>query len=285
MSDEEVKPLTKQQKYRERVRILMEKHGHKLSIAPSLLDPEDRAALGGGLKCFKMVWERDEDGNKLNTQKRCGNPAKKGSFFCKKHGGGNQRALTTGSASQIESAYRGAFKTEVGHVFDAFVNDPTALDLKPELSALRTLLREYIRKVSAPEKKKKTVKNSLKFIKKTVLDKDINDVEKFLRILKFCSTVYCLTDGESIDRLTRLVLAIGKVVETIDRTQNKEEFLLTPDGLKLMFRGIIDCLKSHVAENKMNVIKNELIALSTRTQGNVGAVAEDRVVEVKAKVL
>ena len=262
--------LTKQQKYAERVRILMEKHGHKLNIPSTILDPEDRAGLGGGLKCFTMVFDRKPDGTKLDTKHRCGNPARKKSFFCKKHGGGNQHALTTGERSMIASAYRGVLKTDTGALFDAFLNDPTLLDLKPELSAMRTCLTEYLKKVSMNSKKVGSSRKALSMIRLILKDDMTAKDEKWERIKMFCSNQTVLTDGESLDRITRMIDTISKVVERIEKHTNKEEFQLSIDGLKIMYRCIIDIIRKRVPDEKtLKLVKEDLVQINTRTQGDV----------------
>ena len=95
--------LTKSQQHEERMKVLYENHGWKLNTPPNLLPPEDKSNFGGGLKCFKMVYDRDETGGKLETMHRCGNPAAKGSFFCaKKHGGGGHPQASGFQANKME---------------------------------------------------------------------------------------------------------------------------------------------------------------------------------------
>lgn len=260
--------MTKTQKYLERTKKLMENHGWKLTVPASLLPSEDRAALGGGLRCFRMVHDR-KDGKKLETMHRCGNPAAKGSFFCKKkHGGGNQRALVHGNRSMIASAYRGVFKNPIGVLFDTFLNDPSLMDLKPELAALRTCLHQHIQKVSKVKSKKKSAK-AIAIIVKYLNNDTTDENDKWNAIKSFCAAQTVLTDIESLAVITKLVDTIGRTIERIDKIQNKEEFMMTPDGLKVLIRCIIDSIRDNVDEATLKKIKEAIITINTRTQGDL----------------
>lgn len=273
--------MTKSQKHIERVRMLMEQHGWKLNVPSSILAPEDKAKLSGGLKCFRMVYDRDKDGVKLKTMHRCGNPAAKGSFFCKKkHGGGNQNNLIHGKNSMTSSAYRGAFKTELGDLFDTFLNDPAISDLRPEIAAIRTAYRTYMNELSASSKRVKNPLAALKVIKNITKDKLLTPEERFAHIKEFCSRQATLTDGEALERIVAIGESISKIVERMNKIQNKEEFMLTIDGLKIIFRCVIDVLKEHVTPETLKLVKDNLITISARTQGDLSKYGELKQLEV-----
>lgn len=273
MSDE--LKLTKAQKRELRHKELLEHHGWKLNVPPSTLEPKDRAKLGGGLRCFRMVFDRDHNGNKKETQHRCGNGCVKGSFFCKKHGGGNQHNLIHGKNTNTgASLFRGAFKAEIGDIFEAFLNDPGLLDLKPELSALKTCLNQYIKKLSTESQKVKNAHRGIKVIKKVIASKELDTEGKWRYIKDFCARQSTLTDGESLDRILSIIDTTSKVVERIDKIQNRDEFLMTADGMKILFRCIIDAIRDNCDIETLKRVKTHLLKISTKTQGDLSKYKE-----------
>lgn len=280
---EEIK-LTKNQRRALRHKELLEHHGWKLNVPPSALEKKDRAGLGGGLKCFRMVADRDENGNKKDTQHRCGNGCVKGSFFCKKHGGGNNYNLVHGKNQSVSgSLYRGAFKADIGDLFEAFLNDPGLLDLKPELSALKLCLNQYIKKLSSENKTVRNAKKGIKIIRNVVKSKELNDEEKWRYIKDFCARQSTLTDGESLDRILSIVDTTSRVVERIEKIQNRDEFLMTADGLKILFRCIIDVIRDNADPDTLKRVKTSLLQISTRTQGDLSKYTEMKQIEVDVK--
>ena len=103
----------------------------------------------------------------------------------------------------------------------------------------------------------------------------MNNSKKFIAVRDFCLQQSSITDGESIDRLTHLVDTISKVIDRINRTQNKDEFIMTPDGLKVLLRSVVDILKNNIEENILEKIKEELITISVRTRGDLSRYSED----------
>lgn len=276
--------MTKAQRRSLRHKELLEHHGWKLSVPPSALENKDRAGLGGGLKCFRMVADRDANGNKKETQHRCGNGCVKGSFFCKKHGGGNNYNLVHGKNQSISSnLYRGAFKADVGDIFEAFLNDPGLLDLKPELSALKVCLNQYIKKLSSENKTVRNSKRGIRIIRNVIKSKEMNADEKWRYIKDFCARQSTLTDGESLDRILSIIDTTSRVVERIEKIQNRDEFLMTADGLKILFRCIIDVIRDNADPDTLKRVKNNLLQISTRTQGDLSKYTEMKQIEVDAK--
>ncbi len=166
---------------------LLDKHGWKLNVPPSTLPDEDKAPLNGGLRCFKKVPFRDDYGNRIDgtLRTRCKNCTTKGSLFCKKHGGGNSNALVHGKRAVTSSLYRGAFKSDVGDLFDAFINDPTIYDLRPELAALRTCSLKWIQEMSG-QKSRKQASQIMRTIRRLCKDESLSEPQKFLQIRDFC---------------------------------------------------------------------------------------------------
>ena len=262
--------LTKSQKQAERIRILTENHGWKLHTPPSLLPPEDRSNFGGGLKCFRMVYDRDEKGEKLKTMHRCGNPAAKGSFFCAKmHGGGNQYNLQHGKRSAISASMQSAFGGQIGNLFDAYLNDPSLMDAKIILASLLTCYRQYIEKVNNPKKSIKrpiALLKQIKWIQKSMMK---SPLEKFLMIKELCASQVTLADGEVIDRMLNISETISKIIERIDKHAGKDEFILTPEGLKIFIRCMIDIIKEYVPTAELDKVKERILTINTRTEGDI----------------
>jgi hypothetical protein len=249
---------------------MLEKHGWKLDVPANMLPDEDKASFGGGLRCYRNVYMRDDFGNKIpdSPKMRCGNPAIKGSFYCKKHGGGNSNALVHGKRALTSSLYRGAFQANLGTLFDQFINDPMVNDLRPELATLRTVLIKFIHSLNNTEKID-SPKKKLRILKNIVNDLALNPEEKFIQVKEFCNRQSLLTDAESVDKIGYLCDTIAKITERMARIQNREQFTLTPDGLKLLLRCIVELITKYVPENQIEEIKRELVQLSVRTQGDL----------------
>lgn len=261
--------ITKEEKRLQKIQKLNELHGWKMNVPPNCLPTEDRAKLGGGLRCFGKVYLRDENGNKKieEPKKRCGNPAVKGSFFCKKCGGGNSYALTN-NKSTSGSLYRGAFNNQLGSLFDAFLNDPAVLDIIPELTALRLAYRKFIEDVATGKPKTPTNK-LIRIIKSITEDEKLLNNDKFAFIKDICAKEMALSDPATIMLMKNVTETIGNTVEKIYKIQSKDDFLLTQDGLKILLRCIIDILKKNVNEEVLGKVKQELLEVSIRTKGDL----------------
>lgn len=268
--------LTKVEKRSERLKKMVELHGWKLNVPASCLSKEDKANLGGGLRCFGKVYERDKFGNKQKDlpKRRCGNPAVKGSFYCKKCGGGNSHALVHGR-SVTASLYRGAFNNQLGNLFDAFLSDPSVLDLVPELTALRVAYRDFLEKATSG-KTKIPAKQLIKTIRKISRDEMLGDEDKFTYIKDICSRELALSDPDSINLMRNIMGTIGETVERIYKIQTKEDFQLTADGIKILLRCIVDILKRHVDGETLSKVKEELLEISIRTKGDLRKVVDEK---------
>jgi len=272
--------MTNEEKKQERYKKLFDQHGWKLDVPATMLPEDDKASFGGGLRCFRDVFLRDDFGRKIKTspKMRCGNPAVKGSFYCKKHGGGNTNALVHGKRALSSNLYRGAFQTNLGSLFDRFLNDPVVNDLRPEMATLRTVLIKYISSLNNTEKIDKPNKK-LKIMRNILNDNILNPEEKFIQIKEFCNRQLLLTDTESIDKIGYLCDLIAKINERQARIQSREQYTLTPDGLKLLLRCIVDLITKYVPEDKINEIKNELVNLSIRTQGDLKNIKNAEIIQ------
>lgn len=273
-------PQTKEEKRKLRIQKLQEFHGWKMNVPPNCLPPEDRAKLGGGLRCFGKVYERDEHGNKNIDipKRRCGNPSVKGSFYCKKCGGGNSHALINNKSS-TGSLYRGAFNNQLGSLFDAFLTDPAVLDIIPELTALRLAYRKFLENVSSG-KPKTPPRKLMKIVRSISKDFKLSDEDKFIYIKDLCSREMSLSDPNSIVLMKNVTETIGNTVERIYKIQSKDDFLLTQDGLKILLRCIIDILKKNVNKEVLDKVKQELLEVSIRTKGDLRKYQEGNQLEL-----
>jgi len=263
--------MKRDQKKERRIRTrLYEKHGHLIGCKTEDIPVEHRSPRGG-LRCFKKIIPRDKNGNKLYNEerKRCGNNCARGSLYCKKHGGANTKSLVKGTRTSLD-LYKGAYNHEVSNVLTTFLSDPSILDHKMELATLRTMLTQYIERYS----NNKPVHNPRKlitYIQEIIeSDKIIMQSEKFMLIKQIVDNETSLTDGNVIDRITRLVENIGKSIERIDRIERKSDYFLTPEGFKIVLRTIIELVNTHVTDvNAQDAIRKGLTEASTRTSGEM----------------
>jgi hypothetical protein len=266
----------KSRKYKE----LYEQHGHKIFLPKEQLEEEDRSLKWRGrLRCFKMRLVRDEMGVKTGEKVRCKNPTAKGSLFCKKHHGGNVTALVHGKQVS-QYLYKGAFQNKIGSLFDMFMNDPSYLDIKPEFIALRTILVSYIKKLSN-EEPIRNPKKLLKIVYNITRQDMYTPQEKWSLILELVHSQNTLMDGENIDRISKITDTLSKVIERVRRYQTKDEFILTPEGIKILLRSLIEVMKVHVPPEKIEIIKQALLDISIRTQGDLSKLTEGRDIETR----
>jgi hypothetical protein len=279
------KDLSKSQKKNKKSEFLYEKYGYLLNTPSSCLDPEHKANLGGGLKCFHLTYKRDKDGNKIkNVRKRCGNPAVKGSFFCKKHGGGNNYNIIHGrNINPMISAYKNVFNNQLGDLLDIFVNEEDILDAKPELMALRIVLNNHIKKLV--NNKPSNPKRLLDKIVGIIEDEGLSNYERFSLVKDITDSVSTITDGDSIDRISRTVETISRVIERLHKIQSKDEFILTKEGLKIFLRAIVDIMNDVVEDRDVkNKFKEALLSVSVQTGGDLSKYHNKNVVDAEYTV-
>ena len=251
---------------------LYEKYGFLIGSETKDI-PDKHRSKTGGLRCFKRIQERDDNGNiiKDSPKKRCGRACSKGSLYCKSHGGGNSRALTTGKRTTATlEAYKGIHTNELQDLMTTFVNDPKMLDQKAELVMVRAVLHNYLKKITEGEKHPKNAKKMLGVIERTLFSDDMSDIDKLLTIKEVCDSVRSLDDGQVIDRMNRCVETIGKTIDRIYKIETKDNFMLTPEGLKILLRGVLDVLRASVDnEDTLNDIRKSLLKLSVKTGGDL----------------
>lgn len=240
--------------------------------------PEKHQSGNGGLRCFKRIRPRDRDGNKIKDAKkaRCGNTTAKGSLYCRHHGGNNSKALTTGKRrSETLELYKGSYDNKLGDLLQAFMDDPGILDLKTELATTRLVLKNYIEKLASGEPDV-SPKKLCRYINNVMNTDEFSQLEKFLAVKEIVDSQSSLTDGASIDRINRTVDSIGKTVERIRKTETKEDFMLTPEGLKVLIRGIVEIINTSVEDRAiLDVIKKGLLEVSLNTGGDLSKYGKD----------
>jgi hypothetical protein len=151
-----------------------------------------------------------------------------------------------------------------------FINDPKILDQKAELVTLRSLLHNYIRKIQEGETKPKNTKKMLRLIERTMANEEMTDVDKLLTIKEITDSIRSLDDGQVIDRVNRCVEAIGKCIDRIHKVETKDNFMLTPEGLKILLRGMMDVLRENVRnEDMLQEISQALLTINIKTGGDL----------------
>jgi hypothetical protein len=261
-------------------RRLYKKYGWLIDMPASELPAEHKANLGGGLRCFRTVYARDSNGNKTKEKKRCGKPAVKGSLFCQKHGGANTNALVHGKTADKMQMYRNTYSNELGDVLHAFMTDPDIIDMKPELATLRTVLNNYIAMLARAEPK--SPKRMCKIFKIILENEDSTALEKYQAVKSVIEEQTGLTDGRAIDRINRTVDTIGKTIERMNRIANKDQFIFTPDGYRLLLRAVVDVIRNVVQDIELQKrIKQELLNISTMTGGELVNYDGGDIIDVK----
>ena len=253
-------------------RSMYEKYGHYIGVPTKEL-PQKHQCASGGLRCFKRIHPRDENGNLLKSEpkSRCGRACSKGSLYCKSHGGGNIRALVHGARTTATlDIYKGVHKSSLQDLMTAFINDPKILDMKSELAVVRTVMTNYMQKVKEGEEFPSNPKRKIQMMEEIHLDENLTSVEKFMAIKQITDSVRSLDDGQVIDRINRCVETIGKVIDRIHKIETKDDFKLTPEGLKIILRGIIDVMRSKIQDEALlSQIREGLVEVSVKTHGDL----------------
>lgn len=226
------------------------------------------------LRCFKMRFQKDLEGNRLKDlpRVRCKNHVEKGYLFCKWHGGVVKRnlpAVVEIEKRSITQVYRQIYDAEMGDLLESFLNDPKILDLKPDLANLRLILNNYIKKLLEPPTAH-GVRDFMHKVGTIIIDDDLSEEKKFDKIAKMVESVNTLTNGRCIDRINRCVEQIGKIVDRIHKAETNENFLMTPDGLKLFLRALTEVLDKNIGDDAIKkLIRQELLTVSVETKGDV----------------
>ena len=224
------------------------------------------------LRCFRKIYQRDLERKKLTDlpKVRCKKKVVNGYLFCKYHGGKiNLPAVRDGEQKTTTQIYRQMYDAEMGDLLECFLNDPKLLDLKPDLANLRLILNNYIKKLL----EKPTISGVRDFNIKSMnvlVSDDMTEEEKFDAILKMVESINSITNGKCIDRINRCVEQLGKLVDRIHKFETNENFLMTPEGMKLFLRAMIEVLDKNISDDTIKkLIRQELLTISVETRGDV----------------
>lgn len=268
-----------------------EEYGHLIPYKNFVIPKEHRYDKDNphSLRCFKMIWQRDSNDkpDKSLPKKRCKNHVVEGSLFCKFHGGQSfgisRKKDELPSVSQTAKAYKDLYDAELGDLLISFLNDPKILDLKPELASLRMILSNYITKLMRePETREiNAIMSSIEF---TCNDVEKSVAEKYHDIREIILSQESLDDGRAIDRINRCVKTISDVIEKIRKYENEDNYMLTPEGLKIMLRAIVELLNKVVSkEEERSQLREEFLKLSIETKGDLTKLSEKTIIDVQAE--
>lgn len=224
------------------------------------------------LRCFKKVWQRDEEGNvdKSLPKRRCKKHVVEGYLYCENHGGKKNLPvpidLEKKTTAQI---YKKVYDADMGDLLECFLNDPKLLDLKPDLANLRVILNNYIKKLLEPPKYG-TVQHFMNQVREILIEEEKTEDWKYKKIVELVESQNSIHNGKAIDRINRCVENIGKQIERIHKYETNEDFLLTPDGIKILLRAMVELMDSNIADGDVKKkIRDGLLMLSVETKGDI----------------
>lgn len=224
------------------------------------------------LRCFKKIYQRDLEGNKLKDlpRVRCKRKCVLGYLYCKFHGGrSNLPAVINNDKKSTAQIYRQLYDAEMGDLLECFLNDPKLLDLKPDLANLRLILNNYIKKLMEKPSIHGIRDFNIKAMNILASD-EMNEEQKFNAMVKMVESINSITNGRCIDRINRCVEQLGKLVERIHKFETNENFLMTPEGMKLFLRAMIEVLDKNISDDAIKkLIRQELLTISVETHGDV----------------
>lgn len=275
LADKELMRLRKNKDSAGKSNYLYENYGYLYELEPRLIPEEHKVTGRSALRCFAIINRRDAEGNKIKgTKKRCGQMAYKGSFYCRKHGGSGSKAIVHGKQQNpIAALYRGNMGAKLGNFVDVFMQDETILDLKPELAAVRTVLANYINKLSHGDCDSR--KKMLSMVRQVVNDDSLEMSEQYEIVMDIFSKQATLANPDVVERISRTVETLSRIVERIRKFETQDDFMLTPDGLKIMLRSFVEVLNNNIkkkmdnkeAEKLLQSIKNDLYSISLQMNG------------------
>ncbi len=266
------KPKRDQKKERSKRSRLYQKWGYLIGAETKDI-PKKQRCKTGGLRCFRRMTETDEHGNTIpaGVKRRCKKSCSKGSLYCKSHGGGNSKALVRGARTTATlDAYKGIHNAGLQDLMSTFLNDPKILDHKAELVTLRLILINYISEIQKGKTKPKNTRKMLRLIEQVMENQEMTEVDKLLTIKEITDSIRALDDGAVIDRINRCVDTIGKTIDRIHKVETKDNFMLTPEGLKILLRGVLDVLREYVtSEAVLKDIRGALMTIAVKTGGDL----------------
>jgi len=275
------KPKRDQKKERRKRKALYRKYGHLMIGNKEDIPPKHRTKLGS-LRCFRKIPKRDEHGNKLwnEPKRRCGSACTKHSLYCQRHGGANANNLVSGKrTTSVLDQYKGVVTAGLGEWIEKFASDKGITDLSREIAVIRTLMLNYINAITLGTSDDRSNVEKLEFIQMIMGAADMSTGQKLTAIKEVVETTRRLDDGQVIDRIMRCVDSIGKTVERMNKIQQQDEFVLTPDGFRLLMRGLISVLKRHLDEDQRTLIQASLQDINVRTGGDLKNLSEPSTIE------
>jgi len=224
------------------------------------------------LRCFKKIFQRDEDGNKDKSlpKRRCKKHVVEGYLYCITHGGKvNLPVKLNEERPTTAHIYKKVYDAEMGDLLESFLNDPKLLDLKPDLANLRVILNNYIKKLLEPPKYG-TIHNFMQQTREILIEEEKTEEWKYNKIVELVESQNNIHSGKAIDRINRCVENIGKQIERIHKYETNDDFLLTPDGIKILLRAMVELLDSNIVDEELKKrIRDGLLKLSVETKGDI----------------
>ena len=268
------KKRDKKKEYKNRKRIY-DKYGHLIGLESDSIPERHRASVGG-LRCFRKVYQYKNKNKQTDLPKvRCGNVCAAGSLYCARHGGSNRNALVHGKRAEV--LYNNAYSTDLGDVFNAFLTDPNILDHKRELATLRTILVGFVEKF----KDNKPTKNPRKIVKlmKRVIESDhMSETEQYYAIKEIVENETSLLDVGAIMTINKIIDNIRKSIESIDKIERKSDFMLTPEGMKIILNGFSKLLNDKIKDPEiLKEIYQGLLNVHVTTAGEVDVRKENAI--------
>jgi len=262
-------PLMDSNQHRKKRQRLYTKYGHLIGAKTEDI-PEKHRAKVGGLRCFHV---KTVDG----VRKRCGKPATTGSLYCKKpHNGANTRALVTGKYSSKQlTQYRGSFDNRMSMVFEAFLNDSDIVDHKRELATLRMVLSNYLKTVTTTVDEK-TAEEKMEWVR-SIMDQGNRLPEKRWEVIvEYVSREKSMDDPDVIDRINKLVDNIGKSIERVMKIENASNYMMTPEGYRILLRSILEVIGNVIKEpDVIRKVKEGFMDISVNTGGDLSKSGTD----------
>jgi hypothetical protein len=252
-----------------RKQFLYKKYRYLLKKNTEDIDKKHLIDFHGGktLRCFHYRKEKTDEEIKIY---RCPTACKPGSIFCGKHD--FDRALTEVKKKELPRVY----KNELHNLLQTYLDEPSILDHKQDLAILRTMLTGYVNKLSSPDKI--GVSGFLARLR-NILNTDTYYTTDALKYEGVMDTFYDHQDlfsDKSIRNINDTVKNIGTAIERINKVNVGDQFLMTPEGLSVFLRAMIEIMKNHITDKDVMLqIQSELMTISVATKGNLQMVNDN----------
>ena len=210
-----------------------------------------------GLRCFNYRRVKGEDHDR---KLRCPDGARPGSIFCKHHD--YDRAIVV-PKPQIPQVY----KNELNALMQRYLNEPTILDHKQDLAILRTLLTGLMNKLTQPNPLNSA---SLLARLQLIMQSDENDFIKYEKVMDTYYRHEDIFDDKRIRTINDTVKNIGTCIERINKVSTGDDFLMTPEGLNVFLRTVVEILRTNITDKDMLLqVQTDLMTVSVATRGNL----------------